>query len=55
MSRFSRRWVCALSVSVRGRTSELMLSKGARALIAGMRETVIVLAVAFLIGVVLGA
>ena len=26
----SRRWVCALSVSVRGRIGELMLSKGAR-------------------------
>jgi hypothetical protein len=25
----SRRWFCALSVSVRGRISELMLSKGA--------------------------
>jgi hypothetical protein len=26
----SRRWVCVLSVSVRGRIGELMLSKGAR-------------------------
>src|SRR5215831_18326187 len=30
MSRYSRRWFCALSVSARGRIGELMLSKGAR-------------------------
>ena len=30
MSRYSRRWVCALSASVLGRISELMLGKGAR-------------------------
>jgi hypothetical protein len=29
MLQSSRRWVCALSGSVRGRISELMLSKGA--------------------------
>jgi hypothetical protein len=35
---FLRRWLCALSGSVRGRISELMLSKGATSALSIRRE-----------------